>query len=126
MNRRVCTLQTIMEGDMVKLGNPRTTPDYFHLYTTIQTLVTHAHLKYFSTNSKEAFKDHDLSLCSNCGIICRLFELPYHATICMTNELSVKCLLARENINMHEGGRVRVNGVNSSLIRWETARLSIT
>ncbi len=45
----------------------------------------------------------------------------------MTNELSVKCLLARENINMHEGGcRVRVNGVNSSLIRWETARLSIT
>lgn len=24
----------------------------------------------------------------------------------MTNELSVKCLLARENINMHEGGWV--------------------
>lgn len=44
----------------------------------------------------------------------------------MTNELSVKCLLARENINMHEGGWVPVNGVNSSLIRWETARLSIT
>ncbi len=44
----------------------------------------------------------------------------------MTNELSVKCLLARENINMHEGGCVRGNGVNSSLIRWETARLSIT
>lgn len=44
----------------------------------------------------------------------------------MTNELSVKCLLARENINMRWGGRMRVNGVNSSLIRWETARLSIT